>query len=436
MDIKKKIAKRVTITFLLIMILVTFSSKTIIYFTTPKVVTVKVQGGQISNDQLITDVSFNYSEISSIKFDKQYSMPLKVSKINCKEGNIVNSGDTLITFDIKALSDAIAQAQTDLDRAKQDLADFKKDFTRNLEDQMADINDKSEQIIDLQRSINSNKNAGTISNTGTLATDEQTETIQDTEADERQLEKLKRELARMQEDYNSMKSSGKYNGTSEAEKQKEVNKNQQEIDDLNNLNNNYSTIKAPIDCTITKIYVQEGDDYNGLNPIIDYRTSDTPTKIIATLTDDVYNNLKDYVITNPNCKVVIYGVEEDGKIESIEKKNDKNYMYINMKSFDKLKNVNSENVNVKVQRKSKNYNALVPNEAIFQDSYVYTINETTGFLGKELIVKKVQVKKGEYNSKYTGVDDGLYGNETIVKGTDREINDGQRVMINNKVAEQ
>lgn len=425
MDIKKKIAKRITITFLIIMVLVTFSSRTIIYFTTPKVVTLKVQAGQISNDQIIKDVSFNYSESFSIKFDKQYTTPIKINKINFKEGDSVKLDDVLITFDSNALSDTISETQTNLERTKQELADFKKEFTRNLEDQMSAINDKSDEIIEMQNAINNNKTSS--SEEGEL---------QDVEADEKQLEKLKRELTRMQEDYNSMQSSGQFNGTSEAELQKEVEKKQEDLDDLNNLFNNYSEIRAPADCIITTIHVQEGEEYDGSTELIDYRTSDIPTKIVATIDDDVYIELKDYITLNPSCKVMIQGSYVDATIESIEKKEDSNYMNVTMQSYEKLQNVNPKSVNIKIEKKSKSYSALVPNEAIFQDSYVYAVYEETGFLGKELIVKKIEIKKGEYNSKYTGVDEGLSGMETIVKGTDREITDGQRVMINNKVAEQ
>jgi|GEM_PF-5263904 len=422
MDLKKKIAKRITITFLLLMILVTFSSRTIIYFTTPKVVTIKVQGGQISNDQIIKDVSFSYSESFSIKFDKQYQTPIRVSKINCKEGDLVKENDILITFDSKDLLDNISQTQTDLSRAMQDLADFKKEFARYLEDELAAINDKSDEIIDMQNTINTNKTSS--------------EPIQDIEVSERQVEKLKRELVRMQEDYNSVRNSGQFNGTTEAEKQKDINKKQSELDDLNRLLNNYIDIKAPIDCTITKIYIQEGQDYDGSTQLIDYRISNIPTKIIATIGDDIYNDLKDYVTLNPNCKIMYQGTTEDGNIERIERKTDGNYMYVAMESYERLQNVNPKSVNIKIEKKSKNYNALIPNEAIFQDSYVYIVNEQTGFLGKELVVKKIQIKKGEYNSRVTGIEEGLTGYETIVKGTDREITDGQRVMINNKVADQ
>jgi len=445
MDIKKKIAKRITITFLLIMILVTFSSKTIIYFTTPKVVTVKIQGGQISNDQVLKNISYSFSETTSIKFDKQYSTPLKVSKINSKEGNSVNSGDILITFDTNALSDPISQTQDDLNILKKDLSDFNTEFTRNLEDQLSAINDKSDEIIQLQRQINSNSallanmntviNSSLDENADLTNIDDPATLSQNIDADKKQLDKLKVELTRMQEDYNSMKNSGILNGTSVSEIQKNINKKQKELDDLNNLSSNYSTIKAPVNCTIAKIYVQEGDMYDGSTPLLDYRTSDIPTKITANLTDEEYNNLKDYVVTNPKCSIVSFGSTNDGTITGIERKDNNNYMYITMSSFDKLKNINPQNVSIKIQKNSKKYVALIPNEAIFQDSYVYVLNEITGFLGKELIVKKVEIVKGEYNSKYTGVDQGLLGNETIVKGTDREISNGQMVMINTKVTE-
>ncbi|MCL2323349.1 MAG: HlyD family secretion protein [Oscillospiraceae bacterium] len=445
MDIKKKIAKRITITFLLIMILVTFSSKTIIYFTTPKVVTVKIQGGQISNDQVLKNISYSFSETTSIKFDKQYSTPLKVSKINSKEGNSVNSGDILITFDTNALSDPISQTQDDLNILKKDLSDFNTEFTRNLEDQLSAINDKSDEIIQLQRQINSNSallanmntviNSSLDENADLTNIDDPATLSQNIDADKKQLDKLKVELTRMQEDYNSMKNSGILNGTSVSEIQKNINKKQKELDDLNNLSSNYSTIKAPVNCTIAKIYVQEGDMYDGSAPLLDYRTSDIPTKITANLTDEEYNNLKDYVVTNPKCSIVSFGSTNDGTITGIERKDNNNYMYITMSSFDKLKNINPQNVSIKIQKNSKKYVALIPNEAIFQDSYVYVLNEITGFLGKELIVKKVEIVKGEYNSKYTGVDQGLLGNETIVKGTDREISNGQMVMINTKVTE-
>ena len=421
MDLKKRIAKRITITFLLIMILVTFSSRTIIYFTTPKVVTIKVQGGQISNDQIIKDISFIYSESSSIKFDKQYSTPIRVSKINCKEGDFVKAGDILITFDSKDLSEMISQTQKDIDNARQELADFRKEFTRYLEDELAAINDKSDEIIDLQKIINDNKTSS--------------EPIQDIEGSEKQLERLKRDLVRMQEDYNAIKNSGQFNGTTEAEQQREINKRQAELDELNHLLNNYTDIKAPEDCTITKIYVQEGQDYDGSTELIDYRVSDIPIKIVAMIGDDMYNEMKDYVTLNPNCKVMYQGSTVDARVEGIEKKTDDNYMYIVMDSYEKLQNVNPRNVNIKIEKKSKNYTALIPNEAIFQDSYVYVVNEQTGFLGKELIVRKIQIKKGEYNSRVTGIEEGLTGYETIVKGTDREITDGQRVMINNKVTD-
>ncbi len=442
METKKKIARKVTIFFISIMILVTFSSKTIIYFTTPKVVTERIKGGQISNDETVSDVVFNYTDGATIKFDKKYSFQLKINKINVREGDSVKSADILIAFDTTQLTESISQAQIDMEKLTQDLTSFRKDLKRALEDKQVEINDKNDEVQSLQKRINDAKrNSNVISTTSISNSSLNTQDVYDNEdsidieSEERQLEKMKRELTRMQEDYTSMKNSGEYNGTTENEKQKEINKKQQELDDLNNLLNNYSTVKAPSDSIISKIYVQENDTYDGAGSLIDYRTSNVPTKITATITDDQYNNLKDYIDTNPKCKVIIFGTSEDGIIESIEKKNDKNYMYVTMKSYDRLKNAKPQNVSIKIEKKSKNYNAIVPNEAIFSDGYVYILNENYGFLGKELTVKKVQIKKGEYNSKYTGIAEGLLGNETIITGTDREIVEGQRVMLNNKAAE-
>lgn len=76
---------------------------------------------------------------------------------------------------------------------------------------------------------------------------------------------------------------------------------------------------------------------------------------------------------------------------------------------------------------------LIPNAALRESKeegkFVYYIGEREGSLGKEYFIRKTKVVVKEADDQNAQIKDGLNGNERIVISSNKQIKDGQRVLI-------
>lgn len=87
-----------------------------------------------------------------------------------------------------------------------------------------------------------------------------------------------------------------------------------------------------------------------------------------------------------------------------------------------------------VSSKSRKYGTCVPLAALRQGDgnsyYVLVVTEKETVLGKELIVKKVDVKIEKRDGEYAAVTEGALGrNDKIIIDSNKTIEDGDRVRL-------
>jgi RND family efflux transporter MFP subunit len=79
------------------------------------------------------------------------------------------------------------------------------------------------------------------------------------------------------------------------------------------------------------------------------------------------------------------------------------------------------------------YKLLVPNSAVGDGDngkFVYVLREKRGPLGNEYSVQLVDVAVGESDNLNTAILNGLQDGDRVITGSDKQINDGSRVMVN------
>lgn len=86
---------------------------------------------------------------------------------------------------------------------------------------------------------------------------------------------------------------------------------------------------------------------------------------------------------------------------------------------------------IEIVQKSKNYNTVLPVQALHEEQnvyYVFIVQEEQGVMGTELVVKRYEVEVLDKNSTNAALAEGmLTGDQDIVKSSSRVIEDGSRV---------
>ena len=86
---------------------------------------------------------------------------------------------------------------------------------------------------------------------------------------------------------------------------------------------------------------------------------------------------------------------------------------------------------IEIVQKSKNYNTVLPVQALHEEQnvyYVFIVQEEQGVMGTELVVKRYEVEVLDKNSTNVALAEGmLTGDQDIVKSSSRVIEDGSRV---------
>ena len=88
-------------------------------------------------------------------------------------------------------------------------------------------------------------------------------------------------------------------------------------------------------------------------------------------------------------------------------------------------------VEVEIQQKSKNYNTVLPLEALHEEQtgyYVLILQEEKGVLGSELTAKRFEVEVLDKNDTKAALEEGmLTGDQEVISSSSRFIDDGSKV---------
>lgn len=86
---------------------------------------------------------------------------------------------------------------------------------------------------------------------------------------------------------------------------------------------------------------------------------------------------------------------------------------------------------IEIVQKSENFSSVIPVQALREEQsgyYVLVAVEEQGFMGKELVARRFDVKVQDKNSTYAALEDGLLtGEQEIISSSSRSVGDGSRV---------
>ncbi|EMS69013.1 membrane-fusion protein [Ruminiclostridium cellobioparum subsp. termitidis CT1112] len=204
-------------------------------------------------------------------------------------------------------------------------------------------------------------------------------------------------------------------------------------DELETANN----IAAPDDGVITALNCQKGST---LDPSVPLYTMSLPAGGFR-LKVAVDSTKANYLVTGDEVEISINSLNEEkvkGKIiaittPAVDKPGENNNLQKVIVIDLELKTlVGGEHADIYLKKETKNYEMLIPNEAVREernDYYVFVIKESEGPLGKEYYIQKIKVFCEASDDSYTAVSGGLLFSDRVVFSSDKPLSEGDRVRI-------
>lgn len=331
---------------------------------------------------------------------------------------------------------ALQKAQRKLQEAKEALSSYE-ESQKNTTDKNLGAEKSAE---DLQKNKELSEDTQDTSSDGTDS--------QPLENQQTQLQSLQAEVKRAQESYDGVVAAYQQ-ALQEAGRQKEdadntlvskdvsveineitIKEKQNKLEKLQKIKQAEGKILAPVSGVVTQSFLSVGQ-----------KTSDTAAFTLADLSSgmrfvaEVRKEDKKYVQAGDEVTLkTAGGTVSDLKVETIEKKQDsENFVATVLLSSDAVSIGDSATMNVVKQ--SELYETAVPYSAIHSEDskdYVYVAEQEETILGKEYVVRAVEVDIMDKNEKYAALSEQAVNMEQkIITDSDRYIEAGSRVRLQN-----
>lgn len=186
------------------------------------------------------------------------------------------------------------------------------------------------------------------------------------------------------------------------------------------------TVYAEEDSIISDIPVHEGQRI-GDGELVASCGLTKEFKIECTISLD--NN---FVVAGDPCRLENSSHALDGTVTQVTPEEDGKRVSVLIRSEDVS---DGETFDVKFEKESSESFTLVPNGALNMDSdgyYLYQIKQREGMLGKEFYVEKLRIYIGDNDAENTVVLDGVTFFEPVVLLCDKEIEEGDVVILENE----
>ncbi len=415
---KKKILKAGQI-FLVIIIILTFTSKSIRNLTLPKVSTMDAKSGS-----LIVEIATD-GIVNAVKRVEHYiDFSATVKEVKASLGDVIVPGDTILVLDKEPLELDLVKKEIALKRLK---LQYDKSIAGNVEDVLYTYEQKiKEAETELSKIEEEVKVKEQLYNEGAIAKKELDNAISQLD-----LAKLKYENANNDLEKQLEKSDReKENREREIELMKlDISSAEIEIEELKKMIKN-CTVIATSDGTIKEINFKEGMVANNSKPLY---VLDSPDKgFEATVT--VNNEESQYLETGDSVQVFLKSGNSgalNGEIKSIKdaENTGKKLVTVGLED-DNLKG--GETVEFYMKKPIGSYKYLVPRQALRTDEkgkFVFILEERQGPLGKEYYVVRNGVTEGDSDNNNVGIFSGLMGGERIIVRSSKPISEGSLVTI-------
>lgn len=439
--------------FIGIMIFLTLSSNTILYFLTPKVRVEQVTSGSIKDERKITEIELVYTKQEGIRIPIEIQGGLYIEDICVYEGEQVQKGDPIISFNKQECERVkrdfekriiVAQARCTSNTLKRQLIE------QSYKDQVAALgfNDnrvsnqvqllkiqtsqkaKSRELEALEEEIKVNQllyEEGAVSKNDLMKLTEKKEQLVE------EMKILEAEASQMQKE----EKENKPDPIKALERQKEEQLLQLENEEvltieLAEIKDQYEQIKPILDTCqirasepsiIEQINVKDHVYYNGKELLAEYVPLDSPVRGRAHIPEED----KVFWETIEMCMLLVDGEKVPVTPLGINKEQERYYM--NFKFLDDQPIKNDGAKQLMGITKAKAYSVIIPPEALFGDSVYVLRKEEKGFLGNYYYIDKVKVEVGEATLSQVGIISGMNEGVSVVTYWDRELKDKQRVML-------
>lgn len=413
---RKRTTGRAAVIFILVMLALTFFSRTINNFTLPKITFETPASGA-----LIKEVT-GTGDIEANTTQELYVSGMKVTGVMVDAGDSVKKGQTLLTLDT---SDIESQLEDEQDIYAQKKLQLEELTEAGLPESMLSL-DKAVQIArqNVEKARKNYDSSKALYEAGAVTAID----LADAE--------VNFDNARL--DYEMAKNS----------KDKAISSNKRDIEsaklDISIAERkiaelakemNMNTVNAPCDGVVTELYYSAGMTANASQPLYRIADSGGGFQFVAAVNAAAAAYLEpgdgaDITISSLNDKII------QGKVKQIRD----NQQQIGIKKdviiyvpADGL--VGGESGTADFKKSIGSYKTLVSNSAVGRDVigyFVYVLKERKGPLGNEFYAQKVTVSIGDSDNTKTVVLSGITTMDKVITDSDKPLADGSPVMIANK----
>lgn len=420
---RKKLLIKISVVFLVVLLLLTFLSNTINNFSLPRVKTQIPTGGAL-NIYVSAEGNIEAKEV-----EKKYSQSSReVLEVYAKVGSEIKKGDPIMKLDKGDLQASLEQELIQLEKLKLAL---EKSQGSTTDDSL--VNSKRALLTAKENQLQAESNLKSIKE----LYDEGAETKANLDKAQKEYDAAKKDNQYKQEDYdNAVKAGQKRDEDRKIDienYQLDIKLQQIKVDNIKKELAEDINIVAPCNGIIKEIGFEKGTLTNpgtALFSIVDeskgfqFRASvDTKSLMRLKLKDLAKVTLKN---TNRTLEGNIVEIKENSKNSSSKD------IIISLPQEDIAVEEIGEIGDVRVDIASDNYEFLVPNSAIGDDGkkFVYILKEKKGTLGNEYYAKKAYVNVKDQDNSNSGILSGLEQNEKIIVTSSKSnLSDGCRVML-------
>lgn len=399
---KKYKAISTIIYFLIIMFILTLLSRFSDSLTVPRVTTGKPQDGVINHEITGFGVIYESKSYNVTSLDG-----ITIESINVKPGDEVKAGDVLLTLNISNIEAILKEAENEISklnltykRAVEDYNMALKKFDKNIELAKKEM-DLSKRNYDLEKE------------------------------NKEEMQSIYEEKKLSYEELLNSKEEGllPYKRAIEDSQNIDTTDLTKKVEALKKLKDNDGNIKSEIDGYVITVNAEVGS-LTTQTSLMDLSDKNSENKIAFQVSKDDSKLIEgtekvDVKIDNGKTSIT------DLKIESIKVNSENPEMTDITISLPRGQGKIGEYGEIIIHGKSKNYDVIVPLEAIHQDSkayYVLVIGKKNTILGVQEIASKVSVTISDKNGLKAALEDSILSpDDEIILTSNKSIGDGDRV---------
>ncbi len=414
---KKIIIGKAMVVFLIIMLLLTLFSNTINNFLSPRVSCETPESGQ-----LVKEINGTGKVQAKAMIDRYTESEMKVLEAAAKVGDSVKKGQLILTLDTSGIDEQMRNEKTVLQQKRLNL----EKFTDEASAESMRSYDNAIEIarMNMEKTRTNHENAKALFEAGAEA--------------EANVKNAWNDYENARLDYqkalDNKAAAIKNNKRDRQNAQYELDMQQQKLEKLMK-QMELGQITAPMDGIIMELNFAKGTMANSSKPL--FKLADTSKGFeFCTTVDAKAANLLSPGDTAEVSLDSLDGYTLQGTISNIvenpEKRGENKDVIIDIPSENLI---GGENGSVVIKKNTRAYSALVSNSAVGQDIsgyFVYVIREKNGPLGNEAFAQKVKVSAGESDNTKTAIVSGISSSDRIITGSDKQITDGMKVIINNE----